>query len=331
VEIKYFFERPAHGQPEQKNILFPPNYVRPSMASIYTQADSNTRKTWFLLTGFLVFIIAIGWLFSNLLDSSAVLYFAVFLSVFSSFGSYWWSDKIVLAMYRAKPIEHNENPELYHIVENLCITAGLPLPKIYILPEMQPNAFATGRDAKHAVVAVTQGLLNRLDKSELQGVIAHELSHIGNKDMLLSTVVAVLAGVIATLANLFMRVSFWGGGRKSDNENGNTGAILAILGIVAAILAPIAASLVRLAISRKREFLADASGALLTRYPDGLARALEKISSDPTPMRITNDATSSLFIDSPYKGKQKTQWFAKLFMTHPPIEERIAALRGMQI
>jgi len=301
------------------------------MASIYTQADSNTRKTWFFITGFLVFIIAIGWLFGYLLDSNAILYFTIFLSVFMSFGSYWWSDKIVLSMYKAVPIEHNKNPELYHIVENLCITAGLPIPKIYIIPEMQPNAFATGRDKNHAVVAVTQGLLNRLDKTELQGVIAHELSHIGNKDMLLSTVVAILAGIVAMLANMFMRVSFWGGGRRSNDNKGNAGVILIVLGIVAAILAPIAASLVQLAISRKREFLADADGALLTRYPEGLARALEKISSDPTPMKITNDASSSLFIDSPYKGKQKTNWFIKLFMTHPPVEERIKALRGMEV
>ncbi len=289
------------------------------------------RKTWFLLTGFLVFIILIGWLFSYLLDSSAILYFAVVLSIAMSFGSYWWSDKIVLGMYKAKPIEKKDNPELYRIVENLCITAGLPVPKIYVLPESQPNAFATGRDAKHAVVAVTQGLLNRLDKSELQGVVAHELSHIGNKDMLLMTVVAILAGVIAMLANMFMRISFFGGGRRSDDNKGNAGVILIILGIVAAVLAPIAASLVQLAISRKREFLADADGALLTRYPEGLASALEKISSDPTPMKIKNDATSSLFIDSPYKGKQKTHWFTKMFMTHPPIEERIKALRGMEV
>jgi heat shock protein HtpX len=301
------------------------------MASIYTQADSNTRKTWFLLTGFLVFIIAIGWLFSYALNDSAVLYFAVILSVCMSFGSYWWSDKIVLSMYKAIPIEHNKNPELYHVVENLCITAGLPMPRIYIIPEMQPNAFATGRDAKHAIVAVTQGLLNRLDKNELQGVLAHELSHIGNKDMLLSTVVAVLAGVIAMLANMFMRISFWGGNRRSDDDRGNAGAILMVLGIVAAILAPIAATMVQLAISRKREFLADAKGALLTRFPEGLASALEKISSDPTPMKVANSASASLFIDSPFKGKEKSNWFAKLFLTHPPIEERIKALRDMQI
>ena len=302
------------------------------MASIYTQADSNTRKTWFLITGFLVFIIALGWLFSYLLNSNAILYFAVFLSVFMSFGSYWWSDKIVLSMYKAQPIQEKDNVELYHVVENLCITAGLPVPKIYIIPELQPNAFATGRNKNHAVVCVTQGLLNILDKTELQGVLAHELSHIGNKDMLLSTVVAVLAGVVAMLANMFLRISFFGGNRRSSNRNdGGLGLILIIFGIVAAILAPIAAMLVQLAISRKREYLADADGALLTRYPEGLARALEKISADPTPMRITNDAAASLFIDSPYKGQQKTHWFAKLFSTHPPIEDRIKALRGMQI
>jgi heat shock protein HtpX len=217
------------------------------------------------------------------------------------------------------------------VVENLCITAGLPVPKIYIIPEMQPNAFATGRNKNHAVVAVTQGLLNRLDKTELQGVLAHEMSHIGNKDMLLSTVVAILAGTIAILANMFMRVSFWGGGRRSNDDNGNAGAILMVLGIFAAILAPIAATIVQLAISRKREFLADADAVLLTRYPEGLASALEKISSDPTQMKVTNDATSSLFIDSPYKGKQKTNWLIKLFSTHPPIEERIRILRGTEI
>jgi len=300
------------------------------MASIYAQADSNVRKTWLLMAGFFVFIVLLGWIFSYLLDSSAILYFAVFLSVAMSFGSYWYSDKIVLSMYRAQPIEKKDNPELYRIVENLCITAGLPVPKIYIIPEIQPNAFATGRNARHAVVAVTQGILQRLNKTELQGVLAHEMSHIGNKDMLLATVVAILAGIIAMLANMFLRVSFWGGGRRDDRDN-KAGAVLMFLGIAAAILAPIAATLVQLAISRKREFLADADGALLTRYPEGLASALEKISSDQTPMRVTNSATCSLFIDSPYKGKQKTNWFVKLFMTHPPIKERIKALRDMQV
>lgn len=300
------------------------------MASIYTQADSNTRKTWFLITGFLVFVIVVGWLFSYLLNNDGILLFAVILSLLMSIGSYWYSDKIVLAMSGAVPVEHNQNPELYHIVENLCITAGLPAPKIYIIKEQQPNAFATGRNAKHAVVAVTEGLLNRLNKTELQGVLAHELSHIGNKDMLLSTVVVILAGIIAMLSNMFLRISFWGG-RRNSNDNNRAGALLAILGLAAAILAPIAATLLQLAISRKREFLADADGALLTRYPEGLARALEKISADQTPMRTANTATSHLYISSPFKGKQSASWFVKLFMTHPPVEERIKALRDMEV
>jgi heat shock protein HtpX len=300
------------------------------MATIYTQADSNVRKTWFLMTGFFVFIILIGWLFSYVLNNNEILIFAVILSVATSLGSYWWSDKLVLTMYKAVLVEHDKNPELYHIVENLCITAGLPVPKIYLIPEMQPNAFATGRDAKHAVIAVTQGLLNRLEKSELEGVLAHELSHIGNKDMLLQTIVVILAGAVAMVSNMFMRVSFWGGGRNRDDDRGNAGAILAVLGILAAILAPIAATLIQLAISRKREFLADASGALLTRYPEGLASALEKISQDITPMRVASTATSHLFIGNPFKGKQKQSWFVRLFSTHPPVEERIKALRGMK-
>src|SRR3989344_1455745 len=246
------------------------------MASIYKNADKNTRKTWLFLTLFLVFIIAVGWLFSYLLNSSFILYVAVFLSVAMSITSYWFSDKIVLSMAHAKPIEKSDNPELYRIVENLAITAGLPLPKIYIIYERQLNAFATGRDKNHAVVAVTQGLLEKLERSELEGVIAHELSHIGNKDMLLSTVIVIFAGIVALLSDFFLRISFWGGGRR-DSDNNKAGALLMVLGIAAAILAPLAASLIRLAISRKREFLADADGALLTRYPEGLASALKKI------------------------------------------------------
>lgn len=248
-----------------------------------------------------------------------------------SFGSYWYSDKIVLSTINAQPIEEKDNRKLYHVVENLCITAGLPVPKIYIIPEQQPNAFATGRNAKHAVVAITTGLLNKLEKSELEGVMAHELSHIGNKDMLLGTIAVVLAGIVAMISNFFLRISFWGGGRRRNSEGGEGGAILAVLGIVAAILAPIAATLIQLAISRKREFLADEDGALLTRYPEGLARALEKIEADQTPMKITNHAISSLFIASPFKGEETKHWFTKLFMTHPPIEDRIRALRGMKV
>ncbi len=302
------------------------------MASIYKNADSNTQKTWLLITLFLVFVIAIGWLFSQALQSDAILYIAVFLSIAMSFGSYWWSDKLVLSMARATLIEKSDNPELYRIVENLSITAGLPVPKIYITQDMQANAFATGRNKNHAVVCVTQGLLERLNKTELEGVLAHELSHIGNKDMLLSTVVVVLAGVVSLLANFFLRISFWGGGRRSNDREDNAGAILMIASIIAAILAPIAATLIQLAISRKREFLADADGALLTRYPEGLASALEKIAADPTPMSTANTATSHLYIESPFKEDSgKGNWFVKLFSTHPPIEERIRALKDMEV
>jgi len=296
---------------------------------LYTQAESNIRKTWILMTGFLVLIILLGWLFSNIFDSQAILSFAIIFSILTSFFSYWYSDKVVLALSKAKPIEKKDNPELYRLVENLCITAGLPLPKIYILEESQPNAFATGRDKNHAVIAVTRGLLEKLERAELEGVIAHELSHIGNKDMLLQTMVVILAGIVAMLSNFFLRISFRGGGRRSSRDS--SGAILAVIGIIAAILAPIAATLIRLAISRKREFLADASGVLLTRYPEGLISALEKISADPNNLRVANDSTSHLYIASPLRGEEKTSWFHKLFMTHPPIEERIKALKQMQI
>ncbi len=299
------------------------------MATLYTLAEKNVRKTWILMTGFLVMIIFFGWLFSQLLESPFFLYLAVIVAFFQSFLSYWYSDKIVLAMTGAKLIKKEDNPELYRLVENLCITAGLPLPKIYILDEAQPNAFATGRDKNHAVVAVTRGLLEKLERVELEGVIAHEFSHIGNKDMLLQTVVVILVGVIALLSDFFLRISFWG--RSRSRERDSRGAILMFFGIIAAILAPFAATLIQLAISRKREFLADASGALLTRYPEGLARALEKISADPNPLRVANDATAHLYISNPFRGKQKTSWFAKLFMTHPPVEERIKALRELSI
>jgi len=233
-------------------------------------------------------------------------------------------------MARAKLIKKKDNPTLYRTVENLCITAGLPFPKIYIINESQPNAFATGRNAKHAVVAVSQGLLDKLEKSELEGVISHELSHIKNKDMLLQTMLVVLVGVIAMASHIFLRISFFGGGRRRDAK-GNAGAIIALLGLVAAILAPIAATMIKLAVSRKREFLADASGALLTRYPEGLARALEKISADPTPMKRANNSTAHLYIANPFRGKQSKTWFTKLYSTHPPMEERVKALRGMRI
>jgi len=298
--------------------------------TLYSQAESNIRKTWLFITLFLVFIIALGWLFSYLLENSLILIVAIIFSIVSSFLSYWHSDKIVLRITRAQPIKKQDNPELYRLVENICITAGLPLPKICVLPELQPNAFATGRDEKHAVIAVTKGLLEKLERVELEGVIAHELSHIKNRDILLGTVIVILVGIVALLSNLFLRITFWGGMRRRDSK-GSLGLLILILGLVAAVLAPIAASLIRLTISRKREFLADASGALLTRYPEGLARALEKISSDQTQMKVANNSTAHLFIASPFRGEQKKSWFTKIFMTHPPVEERTRALRGMRV
>jgi len=297
--------------------------------TIYNQADRNTRLTWVYITGFLVFVIAIGYIFAGAMNNSLILYIAVIFSILMSFGSYWWSDKIVLAMSKAKPVTHENAREIYHIVENLCITAGLPVPKIYLIEDSAPNAFATGRNPEHGVICLTTGIIQKLEKSELEGVIAHELAHIGNKDILLSTVVVVMVGFVTLLADWFRNWTFFGGRRRSsDSEGGGQlQMVLMIAAIILSILAPIAAILMQLAISRKREFLADADGALLTRYPEGLARALEKISADPEKLEVANRATAHLYIANPFKGKK----FSKLFMTHPPIEERVKVLRGMNL
>ncbi|MDI6777648.1 MAG: M48 family metallopeptidase [Patescibacteria group bacterium] len=292
------------------------------MATIYTQADKNIRLTWIYITGFLIFVIAIGYIFAEAMNNFAILVIAVVFSTLMSLASYWWSDKIVLAMSGAKEVTHENAKEIYHIVENLCITAGLPTPKIYVINDPSPNAFATGRNPKHAVIAVTTGLAEKLEKKEMEGVIAHELSHIGNRDMLLSTVIVVLVGFIALMADWFRRWAWFGG----DDDNGKN-PIFLVIAIILSILAPIAAMLIQLAISRKREFLADADGALLMRYPEGLASALEKISADPTPMRSANRATAHLFIANPFRGKK----ISSLFQIHPPIEERVKALRGMDV
>ncbi|MCK9577940.1 M48 family metallopeptidase [bacterium] len=297
------------------------------MATLYSEQQNNIWKTRFLMVGFFLLVILIGWIFSYVFDNTAILYIAVILSVLSSVGSYWFSDSLVLAMSNAQEIDPKEEPELYRVVENLCITVGLPTPRIYIIDEEQPNAFATGRDEKHAVVAVTKGLLRRLERSELEGVLAHELAHIKNKDMLLQTIVVVMAGLISIASDFFLRSMFWGG---NDNDRGKNPLILA-LGILAIVLAPIAATIIQLSISRKREFLADATGALITRYPDGLANALQKIAADPHEIEGVSTATAHLYIESPLRGERATSWFTKLFMTHPPVEERIAALKNMRV
>lgn len=299
----------------------------PCFMTLYNQADKNTRLTWIYITGFLVFVIAVGYVFAGAMGNSAILYCAVIFSVVMSLGSYWWSDKIVLKMSGAKLADHDSNREIYHLVENLCITAGLPVPKIYVIQDSAPNAFATGRNAEHGVVCLTTGIIDKLEKTELEGVIAHELSHIGNKDILLSTVIVILVGFVTLLADWFRHWAFWGR-RGGDNEGGGQlRLILIVAALVLSILAPIAAMLMQLAISRKREFLADADGALLTRYPEGLAKALLKISADSEPLEAANRATAHLYISNPFKGKK----VSKLFMTHPPIEERVAALRGMEM
>ncbi len=298
------------------------------MATLYTHQDQNIRKTWVLMTLFLVSVIGIGWAFSFVLDNVFILYVAVAVSILMNIWSYWYSDKIVLAIAGGKQVSREAYPDLWNITENLAITAGLPMPKLYLIHDDAPNAFATGRDKTHAAVAVTTGLLSMLDRSEIEGVIAHELAHIGNRDILLTTIVVILVGFVTLLSDFFLRMTFYGHGGGRDRD-GRVQMILLLIGIVLAIVAPLVAMVIQLAISRKREFLADASGALLTRYPEGLARALEKIFSYTQDLKRANHATAHLYIANPFNSqKSRRGFFTKLFMTHPPVEERIAALRG---
>ncbi|TSC91427.1 MAG: Protease HtpX [Parcubacteria group bacterium Licking1014_17] len=295
------------------------------MENLYTYKDSNIRKSILYLFFFAVLVIAVGWIFSRAYNNPLILYIAVAFSIFGNFLSYWYSDKIALALSGAHPASHEENTDLYHLVENLSITAGLPMPKVYIIDSPQINAFATGRNPEHSALAVTTGALQRLTKTELEGVIAHEMSHIGNRDILIASIAVVLAGFIAIISDFFIR-SRWGFFGKSSDRNGK-GNIFGIIAIVAAILAPIAATLIRLAVSRQREYLADTTGALLTRYPEGLASALQKISEDDYQMTQARTNTAHLFIANPFKGKS----LANLFSTHPPIEERIKRLRDLRV
>jgi heat shock protein HtpX len=297
--------------------------------TLYSNQSSNIRKTWFMMTGFLVLVILLGFVLSLMYSNQSILYGAIILSLLMNVGAYWFSDSLVLSMAGARRIEKkDEYPDLWNTLENLCITAGLPMPKLYIIDDPAPNAFATGRNKDNSVVAVTTGLLPLLSKSELEGVLAHELSHIGNRDMLLQTVVVVFAGVISLVADMALRASMFGGNDEKKNP------IFFVLGIVAIILAPLAATIIRLAISREREFLADATSALITRYPEGLASALEKISNFHQPMKVQHAAIAHLFISDPtgvnaveeLREGEKISWLAKMFMTHPPVKERIARL-----
>lgn len=293
--------------------------------TLYTQQNKNIRRTWLLMSLFFCLIIAIGWAASYYYQDSTILYLAVIISLLMNFFSYWFSDKIVLSLAGAHLLEHDESPEIYHLVENLAITAGLPTPKIYLIEDLAPNAFATGRNKEHAVVALTSGLIEQLNKNELEGVIAHELSHIGNRDILLQTIVVTLVGSVSILADMFTRSLWFGGNRDSEDRNGG---LIVLLGVFLSILSPLIATIIQLAISRQREFMADASGALLTRYPEGLASALQKISSYDQPLIHANNATAHLYISNPF-GAGAGKGMVKLFMTHPPVEERIQALRNM--
>ncbi len=298
--------------------------------TIYNSISSNKRKTFFIIVFFIIFIATVSYILSRALGYGlSFVGVMLVISGLMSFFSYYYSDKIVLSMSGAKPATKEEFPDLFNIVENLTIASGVPMPKVFIIDDPAPNAFATGRDPKHAVVAATTGILSILKKAELEGVMAHELSHVKNYDTRLMGVVAILAGSVALLADFFMR-SLWMRG-DDDDRNGNT--LIFIAAILVSILAPIVATLIQLAISRRREFLADADGALLTRYPEGLALALEKISSDPKILRSASVATAHFFIEDPFKAdaekRSKSSWFVNLFNTHPPIEERVKILRSM--
>ncbi len=278
------------------------------------------------MSAFLILIIGLGWYISYAYNNPGILYIFAFFSVIMNIVSYWYSDKIVLSMYKAILVTNESHPDLYNVVENLSITAGLPMPKVYVIPDQAPNAFATGRNKDHAAVAVTQGLLQMLSKTELEGVIAHEMAHIGNRDTLIATVVVVLVGFISILANFFLRTMHLGGGRDRDSKGGHP--LIMIVGIIFVILSPIVATLIQFAISRKREYLADATGALMTRYPEGLASALEKISGYGQPMKRVNEATAHLFISNPFGPTKK---LSNLFSTHPPVAERVKILRGLSV
>ncbi|MDO8573279.1 MAG: M48 family metallopeptidase [Candidatus Daviesbacteria bacterium] len=304
------------------------------MATVNTAWDhvsGNIFKTWVIMFLFSIFTVAVIYVIARgfgygEMGGLGIVGVALIMAGVMNLVSYYWSDKIVLGISGAKQLAKKDNPEVYRIVENLCIAAGLPTPRIYIIEDSATNAFATGRDPKHAAICFTSGILDKLNKQELEGVTAHELSHVGNRDTLVMAVVSVLVGTIALLSDFFLRSMFFGGRDRESKNN----TIFIVLAIVAAILAPIVAVLIQLAVSRRREFLADASGVLLTRYPQGLASALQKISSDKEPLEAANRGTAHLYIINPLKGQEAKAWLAGLFNTHPPIEARIKALREME-
>lgn len=301
------------------------------MANIYSQVDSNKTKSLVIMVLFVVFITGISYLMSYIFGTGPELVgLALIFSGLTSLGSYYFSDRIVLSLSGARPASRERDFHFFTSTENLVMAAGIPMPKLYVIEDQSMNAFATGRDPKHAVVVATRGLLERLDRSEIEGVVAHELAHVKNYDIRLMSIVTVLVGVVTILSDWFMHMSIWGGGDRDDRRSGNAGAIMVVIGVVLALLTPLVATLIQLAISRRREFLADATAAELTRYPEGLARALEKLGSDKTPLRSASKATAHMYIVNPLANlKGAGAMFAGLFSTHPPIEERVKALRGL--
>lgn len=297
--------------------------------NIYSQISSNNVKTWILIIGFVGFFMLVAYIFGEAMGyGSGYVGIALLLSLLTSIASFYWGDQIVLAMSGAREANRKEHFDLFTVTENLAISAGIPKPKLYVIDDTAMNAFATGRDPQHAVVVATTGIIQQLDRRELEGVIAHELSHIKNFDIRLMLIVTVLVGSVVYVTDWFLR-SLWWGGRSRNRDDRSGGGIMLLIGVVLAILTPLLATVIKLAISRQREYLADASGVLLTRYPEGLARALEKLSKDKEVLEAATDATAHLYIANPFKGKEFGAWFASLFNTHPPIEERIKRLRVM--
>jgi heat shock protein HtpX len=298
------------------------------MPNIYQHINKNKQETWLVMILFVAVITAIAWFIGEFYAQDGMVFvpIALIFSGFSGIISYYNSDKIVLSLSGAQEVLENTAPDLHKLVENVCIAAGLPKPKIYVIDDSAMNAFATGRDPKHAVICFTTGIVQKLEKRELEGVIAHELSHIGNYDILLMSIVSILVGTIALLSDMFTRGMFYGSRRRSRDSEGN--GLLLLIGIVLIFLSPIIATLIKLAISRNREYLADSTAALITRYPQGLASALRKLATDNEVLEAANGATAHLYIKSPLFGKT-AGFFANLFNTHPPIEERIRRLETM--
>lgn len=295
---------------------------------MYTEIAANKRRTFYMFFIFAALMIGMGWALSYLYNDTTILYVAVGIAVFQSWLSYFFADSIALATAGAKEASKEQYGDLHRLVENLAITAGLPKPRLYVINDPSPNAFATGRDPNHAAIAVTTGLLQVLEKRELEGVLAHELAHVGNRDILVMTVAVTLVGAIVLISDMLTRSWFW---RSRDDSDSKASGVMMLIAIALAILAPLFAQLIQLAISRKREYLADATGSMLTRFPDGLATALEKIEAYERPMQGANRATAHLFINEPFgvKENRSRSWLATVFSTHPPIPSRVAKLRGM--